>query len=140
MKQEVERMKKILDLTEKNCIRKGKNDPKFSQYQRRCGPGRNAEETLLYDFLKLIPPGEEWAKAEDQPYKNAESALDSIGKGKEPWKDKKFGFEFRGELKSPDGLFKWDIIASNSGDKTPTLQLLLDYFRPKTITIWYGDI
>ena len=59
---EVERMKGKLGLTEEKRIRKGKKNPKCDQYPQRCRPGRNAWETLLDDFRKLIPSGEEWAK------------------------------------------------------------------------------
>jgi len=59
---------------------------------------------------------------EDQPDKNVESALKSIAKGNKPW-ERGSNFGFKVSMKSRNGEFDWTIVARNSSDETPTLEL-----------------
>ena len=68
----------------------------------------------------------------------------SIEKGSEPWKHIEVGkkyskFGFRCVLKSPDGKFKWDVIARSSKDGRPTIELF-PRFPAKAIKIRYGPL
>lgn len=72
------------------------------------------------------------------------SALESIEKGSDPWKhaayNKKcseFGFIYT--MKSPCGKFIWDVVARDSSDGRPTIELNATFFSKEIIKIRFGS-
>ena len=54
---EVERVKKIFGLDDKNRIREDKVSPKCTQYNNPCRQGLNGWATVLDEFQKHVQPG-----------------------------------------------------------------------------------
>ena len=72
------------------------------------------------------------------------SALESIEKGSDPRKHAAYNkkcseFGFIHTMKSPCGKFIWDVVARDSADGRPTIELMAQFFPKEIIKIRFGS-